>query len=133
MTDFGLSALLAAPFGLLLPIAEIVIAIALFLQVTAWWGGIVALSLLLLFIVGIGVNLAQGRAPDFHCFGKLYLKPIGFRTIARNALFCAIATVIVKHGKHQPGMLGWTEQFSGTQLAAIFGGSALFLLLALNL
>jgi peroxiredoxin len=30
-------------------------------------------------------------------------------------------------------MLGWTQRFSGTQLALIFGGSALFLLLVLNL
>jgi thiol-disulfide isomerase/thioredoxin len=133
MVDFGVPKFLAAPFGVLLPIAEILIAIALLTSALAWWGGIGALSLLLVFIIGIGVTLARGKAPDCHCFGKLSAGPIGFKTIARNAVFCAIAGVIVWQGPQQPAMLGWTERFSGTQLAMIFGGGALFLLLVLNL
>lgn len=133
MLDFGVPRFLAGPFGVMLPLAELIIAMALFTNAFAWWGGIAALSLLLVFILGIGVTLARGKAPDCHCFGKLSAGPIGFKTIARNAVFCALAAAIVRHGPQQPAMLGWTERFSGTQLAMIFGGGALLLLLVLNL
>ncbi len=132
MVDFGVPKALAPTFGLLLPIAELLIALALLPKALAWYGGIAALAMLVIFIVGIIVTLARGRTPDCHCFGKLHSAPIGFPTIARNVVFCAFATVIVKHGPDQPGMLDWTQGFSGTQLGLILGGSALALLLILN-
>src|SRR5215212_7932099 len=75
MTGFGVPAALAAPFGLLLPLAELAVALALLPASTTWWGAIAALALLLLFVVGIGVNLARGRQPDCHCFGQLHSAP----------------------------------------------------------
>jgi thiol-disulfide isomerase/thioredoxin len=133
MVDFGVPKGLAAPFGILLPIVELLVALALLTRAFAYWGGIGAFSLLVIFIIGIGVTLARGQAPDCHCFGKLSKGPIGFKTIARNTIFCAMATVIVQQGPRQPGMLEWTARFSGTQLSMIFGGCTLFLLLILNL
>jgi len=81
MRDFGVPALLAAPFGLLLPLAELAVAIALIPTVSAWWGALGALVLLLLFIVGIGYNLARGRQPECHCFGQLHSTPAGWPTL----------------------------------------------------
>jgi thiol-disulfide isomerase/thioredoxin len=130
MADFGVPKGLAPVFGLLLPLGEIAIAIALLPSISAWWGGVGALALLLIFIAGIIYNLARGRTPDCHCFGKLHSAPIGWKTIARNAVFCAFAAAVVYRGTQQPPLLGWTEQFSGMQLAVIFGGSALFVSLA---
>src|SRR5207248_9503974 len=69
MRDFGVPARLATPLGTLLPLAELVVTVALLLPISAWWGGLGALILLLLFVAGIGYNLAQGRQPDCHCFG----------------------------------------------------------------
>src|SRR5690242_17721717 len=68
MRGFGVPGKLADLFGLLLPLAELGIAIALIVPITAWWGAIGALALLLIFVVAIGYNVAQGRTPDCHCF-----------------------------------------------------------------
>src|SRR5579872_527772 len=61
---FGLPASLAGPVGLLLPLAELAIAITLILNATAWAASLAAAALLLLFIVTIGINLSRGRTPD---------------------------------------------------------------------
>jgi uncharacterized membrane protein YphA (DoxX/SURF4 family) len=75
ITDFGLPAVLASPLGLLLPLAELGVGAALIPASTAWWGALGALGLLLLFVVGISINLARGRKPDCHCFGQLHSAP----------------------------------------------------------
>ena len=46
MRDFGVPGKLADIFGLLLPVAELAIAIALLIPITVWWGAIGALGLL---------------------------------------------------------------------------------------
>src|SRR6266571_1692272 len=91
LEDFGVSKLLARPFGLLLPLAELAVAIALILTALAWWGALGAVALLFLFIIGIGYNLARGRTPDCHCFGQLHSAPAGWSTLVRNAVLAGIA------------------------------------------
>src|SRR5690242_12665316 len=75
LRDFGVPAKLSRPLGVLLPLAELVVAVALLPAVSAWWAALGALALLLLFVAGIGYNLARGRAPDCHCFGQLHSAP----------------------------------------------------------
>jgi hypothetical protein len=77
LIDFGLPASLATPLGILLPLVELTVAAALIPASTALWGGVGALALLLLFMVGIGGNLARGRKPYCHCFGQLRSVPAG--------------------------------------------------------
>src|SRR3989440_4627818 len=72
LRDFGVPAVFASPFGTLLPLAELTVAVALIPTVSAWWAALGAVVLLLLFVVGIGFNLARGRTPDCHCFGQLH-------------------------------------------------------------
>jgi len=67
--EFGLPAGLASPLALLLPLAELGVAVALIPASSAWLGALGAMGLLLMFVVGISVNLARGRKPDCHCFG----------------------------------------------------------------
>src|ERR687883_284484 len=98
LIDFGLPTSLAVPLGLLLPIAELAVAAALIPTSTALWGGVGALALLLLFIVGISINLARGRKPDCHCFGQLHSAPAGWKTLARNGALAAVASFIVWQG-----------------------------------
>src|SRR5207244_9646561 len=64
LRDFGVPTALASPFGVLLPLAELAVAVALLPAASAWWGAIGALILLLLFVAGISYNLARGRTPD---------------------------------------------------------------------
>src|SRR5215217_3458944 len=79
MIAFGVPAPLAAPLGVLLPLAELVVAVALLPLSTAWWGALGALALLLFFVGGIGVNLIRGRTPECHCFGQLPSSPASWK------------------------------------------------------
>src|SRR5260221_3600616 len=98
LRDFGVPAVLANPFGALLPLAEIAVAVALIPRVSAWWGALGALALLLLFVAGIGYNLARGRTPDCHCFGQLHSAPAGWTTLIRNGVLALVAGLIVWFG-----------------------------------
>jgi peroxiredoxin/uncharacterized membrane protein YphA (DoxX/SURF4 family) len=103
LIDFGMPPPLAGPFGILLPLVELAVAVALIPRATAWWGALGALALLLLFVVGIAYNLTRGRTPDCHCFGQLHSAPAGRRTLARNAGLAALAGLVVWHGPGQSG------------------------------
>src|SRR5437763_14526978 len=77
LVGFGLPAALAAPLGLLLPLAELAVAVALLATTSAWWGALGALALLLLFVAGVSFNLARGRTPDCRGFGLLPSGTVG--------------------------------------------------------
>src|SRR5687767_8268074 len=66
LIGFGIPAAAAQPMAVLLPLAEIAVAVLLLPKGTAWWGGIGAAVLLGLFIAGIGYNIAKGNHPDCH-------------------------------------------------------------------
>jgi thiol-disulfide isomerase/thioredoxin/uncharacterized membrane protein YphA (DoxX/SURF4 family) len=130
LIDFGVPGALATPFGILLPLAEIGVAISLIPRATAWWGAAGALALLLLFVAGISFNLARGRKPDCHCFGQLHSSPAGWKTLARNGALAAVAGFILWGGYEGagPSALGWLGALSTAQLVGLVGG-----LLALGL
>jgi peroxiredoxin len=131
--DFGLPSSLAAPLGLLLPLAELAVAAALVPAATALWGALGALALLVLFIVGIGVNLVRGRKPDCHCFGQLHSSPAGWKTLARNGVLAALAALLVWQGwkgNVGPSAVAWIGALSTAQLLAILGGVLVLGLLA---
>src|SRR5918995_2390598 len=119
--EFGLPAVLASPLALLLPLAELGVAAALIPVSTAWWGALGALGLLLLFVVGISINLARGKKPDCHCFGQLHSAPAGWKTLARNGALAAVAAFVVWQGSDGvgPGPLGWVGGLTATQLVAV--------------
>src|SRR3954453_4768382 len=98
VADFGVPSVLAPALGILLPLAELVVAGSLMPTATAWWGALGALVLLLLFVVGIAVNLARGRKPECHCFGQLHSAPAGWKTLARNGVLAAVAGFILWAG-----------------------------------
>jgi uncharacterized membrane protein YphA (DoxX/SURF4 family) len=129
MRDFGVPAALAAPLGVLLPLAELAVAAALIPTATAWWGAIGALALLLLFVVGIAVNLARGRKPDCHCFGQLHSAPAGWKTVLRNGVLAAVAGFVVWEGRDGggvgPSAVGWLGGLSTAQTAGLVGGLVL--------
>ncbi|MBA3260236.1 MAG: hypothetical protein H0T68_12330 [Gemmatimonadales bacterium] len=86
MLDFGVPAALAPPLALILPLAELVVALALLPAASARTAGAGAFVLFLLFTTGILWNLARGRRPDCHCFGQLRSRPISPGTAVRNGL-----------------------------------------------
>ena len=132
--DFGVPSALAAPLGLLLPLAELAVAATLLPASTAWWGALGALALLSLFVVGISVNLARGRKPDCHCFGQLHSAPAGWKTLARNGVLAAVAGFVLWAGYYGgdagPGALSWLGALSAAQLLGLLGGVVVLSLLA---
>jgi len=102
-TDFGLPAFLVSPISLLLPLGELVCAIALLSTASAWWGAAGVFALLVLFMAVIGASLARGRRPDCQCFGQLRATPIGASTLVRNAVLAAVAATILWQGRHNAG------------------------------
>src|SRR4051794_29974418 len=118
----------------LLPFAELAAAVALVFVPTARWGALVALLLLLGFIAGISVALSRGKQPDCHCFGQIHSKPAGRSTLVRNAVFAAIALIVVVHGAGTAAD-AWVGDRSAAELVAVglgilaagFAAYALFL------
>jgi hypothetical protein len=78
----------------LLPLAELAVAVLLLFHSTAFYGAVSALLLLTLFIVVISVNIAKGQAPECHCFGQIYSRPVGWPTLVRNIVF-ALGTIVL--------------------------------------
>lgn len=131
LRGFGVPAKLSSALGVLLPLTELVVAVSLLPAVSAWWAALGALALLLLFVAGIGYNLARGRTPDCHCFGQLHSAPAGWPTLIRNAVLAAGAALVVWPGPHvaDPNVLGWFSLFPLAQrlelLAAVMVGALL--------
>jgi methylamine dehydrogenase accessory protein MauD len=132
--DFGLPAALAAPLALVLPPAELAVAVALIPAASAWWGAAGALALLALFTAGIAVNLARRRTPDCHCFGQLHSAPIGRQTLVRNAALAAVAGIVVWQGRTDagPSAVGWLGGLTAMELAGLIGALLVLGLLALE-
>lgn len=128
VVDFGFPPFLANPIGILLPLAELATGGLLLPAGSAWWGGLSALVLLMVFIIVISINLALGRNPDCHCFGQVHSKPVAWATVLRNAILAAMAAVIIWKGHDIPALslVDWLTALSATQvvgsvmLAAVF-------------
>lgn len=132
LTGFGVSAVLAAPLAWALPIVEILVAVALLPLATAWLGGIGALILLTIFLLGISVNLIKGNAPDCHCFGQLHSEPVSWSVFARNLLLALIAALIAVRGKDNAGLsaVGWLSELrAGEAVSLCLSAVAVALLL----
>ena len=131
LRNFGVPAVLADPFGVLLPLAELAVAGALLPAASAWWGAAGALVLLLLFVAGISYNLARGRTPDCHCFGQLHSTPAGWPTLIRNLVLAAAAGFVVWFGRSKagPSALSWIAALTVAQRAELLGFLILLALL----
>ncbi|GAC1445856.1 MAG: hypothetical protein NVSMB52_08700 [Chloroflexota bacterium] len=132
MIGFGVPTSLASAFGILLPIVELAVAVALLANPTAWLGALGALVLLVGFAGGIVYNLARGRTPDCHCFGQLHSEPIGWRTLARNGVLAVVALFLLLQGQSKAGDLSQLSTLSPTQWLGIAGALCFAGLVALG-
>ena len=131
LRDFGVPARLTPSLGILLPLAELAVAVALIPTASAWWAAVGALLLLLLFVAGISFNLARGRTPDCHCFGQLHSAPAGWSTLLRNLLLAAIAGFVVGFGRTNAGVsaVDWLGFLTVTQRIELLVGVVVLALL----
>jgi uncharacterized membrane protein YphA (DoxX/SURF4 family) len=77
------------------PFMELLVGALLVAQIARRATAAIALAMLLAFTALLVVRLAQGRRPPCACFGAWSTKPIGWSNVARNALFLALASLIV--------------------------------------
>ena len=127
LEGFGLPKIAARPISILLPLAEIAVAVLLLPRATAWWGGIGAAALLGLFIAGIGYNLTKGNHPDCHCFGQLHSEPAGWTTLIRNGVLAVVALYIVGFGRD---VFSFSNEDAGYSLVAWIGDLSTWELIA---
>lgn len=99
--DFGLPSIIAQPLAVMLPFAELMVAIALLSPLSTRLAAVGALVLLFVFITGIGYNLVHGRQPSCHCFGQLHKAPAGKLALFRNTLLAVLA-----------GFIAWMEPYN---------------------
>lgn len=134
MRDFGVPASAAPAVGVLLPLAELCVGLALVVTPSARWGAVAATLLLLAFLAGIANALRRGDAPDCHCFGQIHSAPAGRGTLARNAALALLALLVAIQGPG-PAVDAWVSERTSAELAAVGAGIAAigFALLALQL
>jgi hypothetical protein len=114
LVEFGVADRAAMVLSRLLPVVELIAAVALIPRSSAWFGGLGALVLMLVFCVGIGVKLARGEAPACHCFGQLHSEPISSVTLGRNLALTVLAGVVVAFGRNDAGLsaVDWLSRLS---------------------
>jgi thiol-disulfide isomerase/thioredoxin len=127
VAGFGVPERLAWLLGVLLPIGELAVAVALLPARTALIGGLGATALLALFVLVIARSVARGDAADCHCFGQLHSEPVGWRTLVRNGALASIAMFVVVAGWSQagPSATAWIGRLSDVGAVAVVGGIAL--------
>ena len=106
---FGVPRPLVAPVAVVLPVAELAVAVALLVTASAIAGAVGAIVLLAMFVAGIAVSLARGRPPDCQCFGRIHSEIVSPKTIVRDAVMAGGAAVVVVEGPAAawvPGRLG---------------------------
>jgi uncharacterized membrane protein YphA (DoxX/SURF4 family)/peroxiredoxin len=132
--DFGTPRRLVPLLSIMLPPAELAIGVALLPRATARWAAFGALTLLVVFGVAIGANLAKGRRPVCRCFGQVHGARVGWSTLARNAGLAALAGLIVQQGRQRVGTsaVGWVRGLSPDERIGIGAGMSGFALLAIQ-
>src|SRR5215213_733031 len=125
--EFGVHEELAQPLAFLLPAAELLIALSLLPISTAWFGAVGGFLLLAVFIGGMIWQMAQGNAPDCHCFGAIHSEPVSKKSLIRNIIFAILAFFLVARGADRQG-LSFSELTSEMALQLFLGLATLGLL-----
>lgn len=102
LSEFGVPAPLAPALSLALSAMELAVALLLLPARTARAAALAALVLLTCFTTVIISSLLRGRRPDCACFGRLLVRPVGWSTVARNAILAGFAGVVLVAGPGHP-------------------------------
>lgn len=134
LAEFGVPESLRQPTAIVLPLAELAIAVALLPAASAAWGALAAALLLAIFTAAVARTLLQGREVDCNCFGSLGPSRISRWTLARNALLLVLAGAVAIAAQSDPGTsaVAWLANLDTAQLALLGAGVAI-VLAALNL
>lgn len=100
---FGVPDSLAKPIGVGLPVFEIVLALSFLFVTTSWFAAIGSVLLISVFLGGMIYQIAQGKAPDCHCFGQIHSEPVGKSSLLRNGGFAILALFLAIQGRANQG------------------------------
>src|SRR5262249_44427242 len=125
LIGFGAPIFGARTLAVVLPIAEVMVSVALLPTITARTGALGALLLLSIFTVAVATSLARGRAPQCQCFGQLHSAPASWKTICRNVALCGLALLSYR-GVGTASLNAKTSiaRFTGAELLAAITGMA---------
>jgi uncharacterized membrane protein YphA (DoxX/SURF4 family) len=79
---FGVPTVLVPAAAVVLPLAELAIAVSLIVPATAQWGTAAAVALLAIFCLAIIRVMRSGATPDCNCFGGVTQTEVGRGTLA---------------------------------------------------
>ena len=79
----------------LVPWWEIVVGALLVVDIAAPWPAVAAAATLVVFTALLMRLIARGEHPPCACFGGFSARPVGWRHVARNAVFLALAVCAV--------------------------------------
>jgi peroxiredoxin/uncharacterized membrane protein YphA (DoxX/SURF4 family) len=125
--EFGVPDDMSESVAIALPIAELLFALLLLPVSTAWLGATGGFLLLAVLIGGMIWQLAQGRAPDCHCFGAIHSEPVTKKSLVRNIIFALLALFLVAQGFGNQG-LSFAELTGEMAIQLILGLAAVGLL-----
>ena len=111
-----LPAVLSAPFSRLLPLFELAAGIGIVFSATRPYAIWLAASLLAMFCIAMGINLARGRTEiDCGCFKSAFKQTISLWLIARNLLLAAAAlALLLPMADRTVGALDYLPVFAGS-------------------
>src|SRR5436305_959143 len=120
-------------FAVLLPLAELVVAVALIPTLTAWWATRAACALLLLSVASIGSQLVRGRQPERHDVGQRHPAIGTWLKLGFHLVLAAIVAFMLWQGQYNvgPGVLDWVAPLSMVQRIGLLVAVVLSALLLL--
>ncbi len=118
LQEFGVPLRFVSAGAVLLPAAEVAAAVALLVAPSARWGALLALLLLVMFAAAVARAMANGQAPDCHCFGQLHSEPAGRSTLIRNGLLAIPAVIVIAWGPG-PSLTAALGALHGAQIGLV--------------
>lgn len=101
--EFGTPDDLAPTVAVALPFAEVVFAFCFLFAGWSWLGALGGTLLLLMFSIGMLVQIRRGNAPDCHCFGQVYSEPASRKSLLRNMILFLMTAALVARGRGGQG------------------------------
>lgn len=81
-------------YAWLVPPLEILTALLLLSGTAVRSAGLVTVTLLLSFIIAVGINKARGRDLDCHCFGKALQRQVGWKLLLEDGVMLGAAVIM---------------------------------------
>jgi uncharacterized membrane protein YphA (DoxX/SURF4 family) len=124
--QFGVRARAAGTLGVVLPLVELGLAVALIPVATARWAAGAAVALLIAFCVVVARALVRGDEVECNCFGNIGSALVGPATLVRNVGLAVVAGFIaLAPGAPGASVGAWLGQRSDAELVALWLGLAL--------